>query len=738
MLPYLYRITKYDPADRDERGYYTGAVEAVSDHGPVEAAYLEAIAAFAEDTGVRYMAIREPQAALGFVHFGSESAVEDGALAGLFPSDLTGFHDGAQVPVPAGLELVRAMLRGDSAWCRLEVEDTFAVHVGWDQYVYVGSNVPCEAALARTRELGLFPEPLDASPYEAHFDEPGEQRPADDVFWARARWCVAIREAALLEEMHVDNASRWHRLGDGTLDAVRARLTPRARLAVWPDLSTDVAAVLAGLPDEGLVECVWEDQDGRITSTVADETQFTALAAQVRGARAAAVLPMDVNGRSPLFTAVLPHGDGVLRARWRTEPTPSDRDWSFLKTLRRSQSVTGTVTDIADFGVTFVDIGGFTAMINIPELSWRPINHPRRPEHPATPLHVAKNKVPAAPKRLGLSICATQHEHNERPLGPRRRRARPAVPAAARRPRPAERPADDPGRRRHPPAARHRAGWTACPCDDTDCRQTAALYAASPPTSWTSSASRPLAPLADPARRLTRHPPRPPRARLPAHRGAGPSSHAWTKETAMPTLHYTPAAARTLHCLEQGRRADSVKPARRGPAPPGPAHPPLPCAARPRGPPRLGFLHRDRRRRLAHLLDLGPGRHRPSRPRLPGRRGAHRAADRPTPVIAVSARLPPVTRYPGCVTVSDERLRRLCDRLWDRWMDLFGADSDSAERVWARLEWVNQVIERRKQGTAALDRTRSRVIGDMLRENGYRPVRSVVSGGRPESNRARF
>ncbi|GAA0900480.1 hypothetical protein GCM10009549_00250 [Streptomyces thermoalcalitolerans] len=34
------------------------------------------------------------------------------------------------------------------------------------------------------------------------------------------------------------------------------------------------------------------------------------------------------------------------------------------------------VTEIADFGVTFVDIGGFTAMIDIPELSWRPIDHP--------------------------------------------------------------------------------------------------------------------------------------------------------------------------------------------------------------------------------------------------------------------------------------------------------------------------------------------------------------------------
>lgn len=65
-----------------------------------------------------------------------------------------------------------------------------------------------------------------------------------------------------------------------------------------------------------------------------------------------------------------------LRARWQTEPTPSDRNWAFLKTLHRGEIVTGRVTRIAGFGVTFVDISGFEAMINIPELSWRPINHP--------------------------------------------------------------------------------------------------------------------------------------------------------------------------------------------------------------------------------------------------------------------------------------------------------------------------------------------------------------------------
>ncbi|MGW4896790.1 S1 RNA-binding domain-containing protein [Kitasatospora sp. NPDC004240] len=377
MLPYVYRVTKYDPADRDERDVYTGTLEAVSDHGPVEAAYLRAVAAFAEDCGVAHLAIREPEVALGFTHFGLEPALDGDGLAGLFPPDLAGYHDGARVPLPLALELVRAMLRDSGAWCRLEAEGTLAVHVGWDQYLFVSADRPCEAAVARTRELGLFPEPLDASPYDADSDDRGGQRPADDVFWARVRWCVGGGEAALLEEMHVGNASRWHRLtDDATIDEVRARLAPRACLAVWPDFLTDVAAVLAALPADGLTELVREDRDGRITSVVADEDELPALAAALSDARAAALLPMAVDERKPLCTAVLPDEDGVLRARWGTDPAPGDRDWAFLATLCRGQHVSGVVTAIADSGVTFVDIGGFTTAIDIPGPPGHPVGHP--------------------------------------------------------------------------------------------------------------------------------------------------------------------------------------------------------------------------------------------------------------------------------------------------------------------------------------------------------------------------
>lgn len=410
MLPYVYQVTKYDPADRDQRGHYTGPQSTRCDHGPVEAAYLAAVAAFAEETGVDRVSIREP-AISGLAHFGLEPAVAGHGLAGLFPDGLAGFHDGAVVPIEVGLELVRAMLRDNGAWCRLEVEGTFAVHVGWDQYLYVGSDRPCAAALARTRALGLFPERREVSPYDVAFDDsPAVQRPADADFWARLRWEVGAGWAGLLEETAIENVTRWHRLTADTIEAVRSRLAPRARLAVWPDLFTEVDVALAALPDEGLVEILWEDHDGRITSADADETRFADVTARLAGARAAAVLSLYADERCPLFTAVLPDRDGVLRARWRTEPTPGDRDWAFLKTLRRGQIVTGTVAEIASFGVTFVDIGGFTAMINIPELSWRPFDHPSAVVRVGQEITAEILDVDMVRERVPLSLRAVRED----------------------------------------------------------------------------------------------------------------------------------------------------------------------------------------------------------------------------------------------------------------------------------------------------------------------------------------
>lgn len=322
-LPHTYRVTKYDPADRDADGAYTGSLDSMSDHGPVEAAYLAAFTAFAEDAGVDHVQIREPEVA-GPVTFGLEPNLAGHGLRGLFPDDLTGYHDGASVSLHTARELLRGMLRDHGAWCRLEVDGRFTAHVGHDQYLYLATGVAPDRAIARTADSGLFPERIDVSPWLWQSDDP-PARAADSAFWDEAAALVTEHGRLLLEEAHVRNASRWHRLTPERLAQVRAGLAPRSCLLLWRDLSTDLRAVREVLRHTlrgGYARVVSEDRSGVLTDrhVLGRRSAKSALS----GARAAWVAPTTDDADRPLATAVLPDADGVLRARWTPwiEPAP--------------------------------------------------------------------------------------------------------------------------------------------------------------------------------------------------------------------------------------------------------------------------------------------------------------------------------------------------------------------------------------------------------------------------------
>lgn len=146
-------------------------------------------------------------------------------------------------------------------------------------------------------------------------EEPAERRIADHTFWAELAGLVADRGAVLFQELFVRRASRWYRLtSTAEVEAVRARLTPRARLLVWPDLSTGVERVLASLPDD-LFDIVWVDAQGRITSREATYPRRGVAHAAARRPRREGH-PRQPEARHPLLTAVLPDPEGVVRARW--------------------------------------------------------------------------------------------------------------------------------------------------------------------------------------------------------------------------------------------------------------------------------------------------------------------------------------------------------------------------------------------------------------------------------------
>jgi hypothetical protein len=143
-----YRLTKYDPSLRDSTGAFTGDDwTSVSDIGEtfdgvrltlpayldIEARHLQVIASFLEESAVTAVTAQGVDNAKG------QGPIKVGQTFS---------------PIEA-IEVVRAMLR-DEVWCRLQDGEHFYIHVGWDYYVYVGSDRPCDRSVKLARQLGLF------------------------------------------------------------------------------------------------------------------------------------------------------------------------------------------------------------------------------------------------------------------------------------------------------------------------------------------------------------------------------------------------------------------------------------------------------------------------------------------------------------------------------------------------------------------------------------------------------
>jgi small subunit ribosomal protein S1 len=62
-------------------------------------------------------------------------------------------------------------------------------------------------------------------------------------------------------------------------------------------------------------------------SVSADSDEFPELTARLSGASAALILSVYADERVPLLAAVLLDSDGVVRARWEIDRTPSTREW---------------------------------------------------------------------------------------------------------------------------------------------------------------------------------------------------------------------------------------------------------------------------------------------------------------------------------------------------------------------------------------------------------------------------
>jgi hypothetical protein len=154
-LPFWWRVSRYDPALRDDRGSYTretwtsiadvgrayqGRLVTRQEYDRVESWYLEAMTAFAREARVRHLEVRSLE------------------------TPDSGLREGKVVTISAATNVLRDMLREEIA-CKLESPtDDFAVHVGFDLYMYVGADRPCPRAISLATNRGLYVEPDRPSP----------------------------------------------------------------------------------------------------------------------------------------------------------------------------------------------------------------------------------------------------------------------------------------------------------------------------------------------------------------------------------------------------------------------------------------------------------------------------------------------------------------------------------------------------------------------------------------------
>ena len=152
-----YRVTKYDPTLRDASGAYTGddwtmfgqigkafggVRLTLSTYLEIEARHLVVLASFLEENG-------------------SSIVVAEGVECA---SQTFRVSEGARLSQVEAIDAARQMLR-DEGWCRLVDDDRFYIHVGWDYYMYIGTEKPCENSVALAESKNLFVDRDFPSPY---------------------------------------------------------------------------------------------------------------------------------------------------------------------------------------------------------------------------------------------------------------------------------------------------------------------------------------------------------------------------------------------------------------------------------------------------------------------------------------------------------------------------------------------------------------------------------------------
>lgn len=159
---YSWRVTKYDPLNRDADGSYltpeewtcfseVGTKVSREEYLKTEQNYINAISSFMTEMG------------LNRVHVIALEQWSDEVKSQNANEFLSKFWIGKAITVQEVQELAKLTLR-NVIWCKLGFKNQFFVHFGYDYYMYIGASRDCTKTKDAVTRSGLFVERFD-SPY---------------------------------------------------------------------------------------------------------------------------------------------------------------------------------------------------------------------------------------------------------------------------------------------------------------------------------------------------------------------------------------------------------------------------------------------------------------------------------------------------------------------------------------------------------------------------------------------
>lgn len=164
-----YRITKYNPQNRNNEGNYLknewtsfsdigksyeGIPLTLEEYIKVEHAYIQAVLLMMQCVHIDQLQVQDLEK-----HARTLSSLSSASEIHAFKN----IKEGINLYTQEISDTIRLILR-EYLWCRLAAPKMY-VHFGYDYYMYIGTAALCANAINTIHDMGLFVEPY-ISPYQ--------------------------------------------------------------------------------------------------------------------------------------------------------------------------------------------------------------------------------------------------------------------------------------------------------------------------------------------------------------------------------------------------------------------------------------------------------------------------------------------------------------------------------------------------------------------------------------------